>query len=284
MRKCIVSLIKDEYRYLKEWIQYHLGKIGIDEFILIEDFKSKSHKEICDGFHNVHLYRIEDYLDQEVMDLFLKNKDKIAWNNRQQYVFWQFLKNDYSDNFDLAIFIDVDEFIDFYENKYKSFDEVLLDYDGDLNCSYLLKWEYMTCDDPFIKLPYKYSVFNTFKRIAEINRTKYIKKRTKMIFNTKQKDIVLNMDFNDFYRFFPHYIKNKDFKYSIVDRGKARLNHYMTKSWDEYCNRLLVRGEITNLKSNRTFANFFDINTHVSDLSKYWHLYKMKREKVKVNS
>jgi len=278
-KKCILSLIKDEHRYLKEWIEYHTNKIGINQFILVEDFNSKSHKDICNKFENVQLYKIEDFLDPETIKIYKNRKD-----NRQQYVFWQFLKNTESNQFDYIIFIDVDEFIDFNKCKYKyTFDQVLYEFDRTHECSLLIKWEYMTCDNPFIKLPYKYSVFNTFNKIAEIHQTKYIKKRTKIIFNTKQKDIVLNMDFNDFYKFFPHYIKNQDIKYSLVDCKKARLNHYMTKSWEEYCNRLLKRGELIKLSSNRTFENFFDINTQLHDVVKYYHIAKTRKQIVKVN-
>ena len=41
----IFTNIKDEHRYLKQWIDYHIN-LGFEEFILFEDEGSKSHENI----------------------------------------------------------------------------------------------------------------------------------------------------------------------------------------------------------------------------------------------
>jgi hypothetical protein len=47
---------------------------------------------------------------------------------------------------------------------------------------------------------------------------------------------------------------------------KAWLNHYFTKSWEDFVERMLVRGNLGN--SYRSFDNFFDQNPDMQHLEK----------------
>ena len=102
MKTFICTQIKNEQRYLKEWIDYHLN-IGIDEIYLFEDYGSKDHSEIVRDYQNVHLATLRDY------DI----KDYHNTTNQQKLIS-TFLKECKKNNLcDWLAFIDVDEFITF---------------------------------------------------------------------------------------------------------------------------------------------------------------------------
>ncbi len=87
LRVALVCIAKDEDNYIDEWIEYHL-KMGVDEiFIYQNDWRaSLKHKR-----NNVHLIEFDG-------------------SCRQLPAYNDFIVHR-SDNFDFAIFIDVDEFI-----------------------------------------------------------------------------------------------------------------------------------------------------------------------------
>ena len=286
MKLIILSLIKDEQRYLEEWIEYH-HNIGVDNFILVEDFNSSSHKIICDKYNYVKLYKIEDFLDKEYCSL-LKSNTNNENNNRQHYIFLEFLEEYKKSKYDgdWLIFIDVDEFIEINNHKYDKLNlKNIIDkyYKENNNIEELLiKWEYMTLENPFIDLPYKYSVFDTYKKISKIKPSKYISNKTKIILNLNNLNW-FNENINiKTLKYFPHHIKLENVE--NIEYSDARLNHYMTKTWEEYYNRLINKGEQMNMKANRTFENFFDINSHLPLSYKKYYLYKVKGQKVKINN
>ena len=45
---------------------------------------------------------------------------------------------------------------------------------------------------------------------------------------------------------------------------KAWINHYFTKSWEEWCNRIFKRGG--TLRGHRVLSQFFDVNTDMEDM------------------
>ena len=98
MKIAICAIIKDEQRYLEEWLQYHF-KLGFDEIYLYEDLESTSHKEICDKYENVFLDKIENHFQT----------DRI--NIRRQRELYELFIEKYKDSFDWVAFIDIDEFI-----------------------------------------------------------------------------------------------------------------------------------------------------------------------------
>ena len=49
MKTCIITIIKNEHEYLKEWIDYHLA-LDIDHLFIFEDTDSDSHKAITDNY------------------------------------------------------------------------------------------------------------------------------------------------------------------------------------------------------------------------------------------
>lgn len=101
---CIFCVILDEHLYLDEWIQYHL-KLGIDRIYLVEDFGSRSHREITDKYKDVELFSISDFCCE----------DEVRNANRQVYMFQIFTDRliGYKSDISWCFFIDVDEFLNF---------------------------------------------------------------------------------------------------------------------------------------------------------------------------
>ena len=104
--KSICAIIKDEHRFLKEWIDWHLG-LGFDAIHLFEDKGSKDHTEICSKYSNVYLRRYET--DNTVKEL-LKHQG----TSYRQFILYNWFGNVYKRVYDWVAFIDVDEFIVFH--------------------------------------------------------------------------------------------------------------------------------------------------------------------------
>ena len=119
MKTFICTQIKNEQRYLKEWIDYHFN-IGIDEIYLFEDYGSKDHSEIVRDYQNVHLATLHDY----------GIKDYHNTTNQQKLIS-TFLKECKKNNLcDWLAFIDVDEFIGIKTNR--TIEQFLKDYSDKL--------------------------------------------------------------------------------------------------------------------------------------------------------
>ena len=54
MKCAICAIIKDEQKFLKEFIDYHLS-LGFDDIYLYEDSGSVSHDSITNKYNKVHL-------------------------------------------------------------------------------------------------------------------------------------------------------------------------------------------------------------------------------------
>ena len=89
MKTAICAIIKDEHRFLEEWIEWHLG-LGFDAIHLFEDKGSKSHEEICAKYSNVYLRRYED--DEEVRELLA-----MQGHSKRQLVLYRWFGETYRD-------------------------------------------------------------------------------------------------------------------------------------------------------------------------------------------
>lgn len=227
----ICSMIKDEQKYLKEWIDYHLN-IGITSIYLYEDDinNSASHSSICDDYPNVYLGKFTDMV-----------KPHKRMYNKQCELFNKFL-DAYKNTVDYVAFIDIDEFISFEEG-------------------YCLKDLIKRCNQRgAVILPWKcyganglidnptHKVVGTFTLEAvRINR--FDPNAYKSF--VKVKDVNGGFMLN-------HHLHNMAgmFHPEIVKHRKFWLNHYITKSFKEYCDKLYVRGDIMNTRRIEDFFNY----------------------------
>lgn len=230
MRTCICVIIKDEHQYLEEWINHHLN-LGIDEIFLYEDYYSKSHADIIKPFGDkVHLQSI-DYV--------LKHKDcKIISDKgpyRQNALFTWFPLN-YGKEFDWILFNDIDEFLILKQPLH----ELLAEY-NDKPAIYFWWKNYGASGN--IKKPQGKVMDNYTKLASSFN----------VCFKT-----FLNCKYYTYWEIQIHKVKGGVFPIDENGCHKGWINHYFTKSWDEWKGKILIRGDVN--KGHRKIYQFFKLN------------------------
>lgn len=228
----ICAILKDEHQYLKEWINYHLN-IGVDQIYLYEDVTSKTHIDITKDYDDVHLMSMGDFID---MDNCLE---------KQRDTYNKFIET-YKDNIDYAFFIDIDEFVDFADDYTL---EDLINQCDEWG-AVLLPWKYYgacgNVDNPKTDVVTTYHTYTPIKFPKNPNGCKLMAKAFVNMKEGRMKHIhyhthsvpIVPWDNEDLYT-------------------KCWLNHYITKSWEEWCNRLFVRGQNMALRKP---DEFFDYN------------------------
>ena len=249
-KTAICAILKNEHQYLDEWIRHHLD-IGFDEIYLYEDFGSKSHAIITDNYSNVHLMQLSEIFDEI----------KHLHGDKQNALYIYFYQN-YKNVFDYTAFIDIDEFI-MFEDGYDL--QTLLNEYQEYNGIFLF-WKMYNANG-IIDNP-KSDVVTTYTTISvddwHDNGWKY-------------KSIV-KMN-SDSYFISCHEIAGgitTDHSSSKYDTtySKAWINHYFTKSWEEWCYRFIGK-ENTGL-NRRNLEEFFAYNKDMLSIKN--ELYSKYRE------
>lgn len=245
MKTAICAIIKDEHLFLKEWIDWHLN-LGFDAIHLFEDKGSKSHEEIVKDYSNVFLRRYEN--DEGVQELL-----EAQGTPYRQVVLYTWFAKEYQSLYDWCAFIDIDEYVFFAEDyNLNKLCEEFEPYPG-----VLLNWRMMGASglvkrpDSIVKYYTKEGVIPESEKVwmfkSFCNLKRFISfpslHRTEDAVNTNH---------------------NKNLKEWCYD--KAWLNHYFTKSWEDWCHRIFKRGD-TN-PGHRTLDDFFALNPDMLYLKK----------------
>jgi len=236
---CICQLIKDEQRYIEEWIDFYLN-LGVSKFILFEDWNSSSHVDVLSKYGDkVILHKLCDIATEEEM--------RNVKETRQEPI-WKYFYEHYKKDFDVCLFVDVDEYL---ECNYTEFINEIETYNKDNNIQFITyTWQVMSANG-HIKDPYsnhKYSLINTY--------TKKFNKQFKDL-NINTKSLIFLNKLNSYTDFCaPHGPWEGD---NLI-KSDIRLRHYLTKSWEEYKYRIFFRGEPANRNWTRHIEDFFEIN------------------------
>ena len=252
------TIIKDEMQYLEEWIQHNI-KIGFDEIWLYEDYGSCSHKSITDKYPQVTLKSIG-----EVESAIGEFK---TWFKQHQT--WEYFVETYKNKFDYVAFIDIDEFI-MFDDGY-DLQRILHECYG--YSGIYLFWKMYNANG-IIDNPHA-SVVDTFTEEAKYIRTDY-KWEIKSIVNMKYHNLYWNTN---------HEIKdgitlNKDMGYKYPCYKKAWINHYFTRSWEEWVDRFIKRGDIND--GCRRMNEFFKFNKNM--IGMYEELMRKKEEYIEIHN
>ena len=246
----ISSIIKNEHKYLKEWIMYHLD-LGFDTIDLYEDFGSDSHESITCKFPNVRLIPL-----QKLKDAGIINDDN--YQQRQRVALMHnFLESQFQ--YDWIANLDVDEFM-MFEDGY-SLQRLLSEFAN--YPGIYLYWKNMSANR-HIK-----SCQRTIKSYDKMsNYMDDMQYEFKSLFNLNR---VLRINGN--HHIVPNGVTTKRQRISSISVEefhekttfeKAWINHYFTKSWADWCDRIYNRGNVTfNL---RHLLEFFDYNPDMIDL------------------
>ena len=265
MKTCIFTLIKNEHEYLEFWIKYHL-ELGVDHIFIFEDVDSKSHMEICGKFKG------EDVTLRSALDIFPEEHQRngIKLNKRRgndvQNIIYrvglEYIKNNY--DYDWCFCLDTDEFLSFPGDDMARFIERFKDYDA-----IVLKWWDYGANGRIHKPDYRKTPITAIydKPVGNIELDERLDYMSKVCYNLRT---YKRSHFKDM-----HTPGKCNFK--KADQYYGRVMHYITRSFEEYINKLVLRG-MCHI-GHRKIEDFFVYNKDMLD--KKEELMKMADEIIK---
>lgn len=252
----IATCIKDEQDYLEDFIKYHLI-LGVNEIHIFEDYGSTSHKSICDKYSNVFLKSILDIFPPEERDDIIQMRiDKVPCQTLYINQMLKYLHPTHNEDW-WTFLTDIDEYITCTEkfpdilDKYKEHQAVLLFWQN-YGCSgHIYKpninkpiWEIYT-----EKCGYElYSDYKYFKI------TKFIVNMAKWKPTLKFYIHCANVDF----------VKaDMSYKRTAICLEPLYLRHFILKSWEEWCYKILIRG--CHHPNHRQYRSFFEMEPDMEE-------------------
>jgi hypothetical protein len=238
--KAICTIIKNEQRFLREWADYHLG-VGFDRIYLFEDIGSESHAGLIPD-ERVVLRRFGDCNIPAISGF--RQNDLYAWfmdMHRDSELSW-------------CAFIDADEFIVLNDgatlnalaDRYEPYSGVVLYWkvynaNGHIIRPNLPVMKAYTQEVSRWRTGWNFKTFANLRRAGEISNIHRI-----------TKDAV-NLEYRPVKMLGP----------SVY--GMAHINHYYTKSWEDFVEQLKTG---TLCFNNRICDDFFDLNPDMWNLRK----------------
>lgn len=219
----IVTMIKNEQKYLQEWIEWHL-QLGVDVIHIYEDLDSTSHKSITDKFNKVFLHNVHECY----------NGGELIRRNIQVKLYNYFICN-FKYDYDWCAFIDVDEFII-----------------GDLNIlakysdkkGILIQWKVFNANG-YINSP-KGKLMDIYTRECPCLGRDSANWDHKSIVNLRLDPLMQDC-------------------HTVVEGVKCSelvINHYMTKSFEDFCWRVFERGDVYH-RVYRQLEDFYELNPDI---------------------
>lgn len=250
MKSVICAIVKNEQLFIREWVEHNLN-IGFDKIYIYEDYGSDSHyKELA------------DYIKADKVELtaiegsglgFTKAGVGGADVSTQGQLYRWFLNKCKTGEIeaDWLALIDVDEFI-FFE---KGWDLNKLEAEFEDTPGVILCWILYGANG-HIKRPEGKVVDNYTSHLplGTLIDREYVWTSTKCLINIKN-----NQGYGSFHRITGCIRTNKmGNSTSPLCFEKAWINHYFTKSFEDYCVRMFSRGNMQN--NYRSFDSFFRVN------------------------
>ena len=234
MKTCICVIIKNEEEYLDEWISHHL-QLGIDEIFLYEDYGSRSHLDIVKPYGDrVHLNSIDIIFNSAD-----PNKNVINTGERMQIQLFNYFPQMYKNDFDWILFNDLDEFLILKQPLH----ELLEEYKDET--AILLRWKWYGASG-HIKKPIGKVMDNYTKPTT-----------TTFDWGWQFKSFINCKKFQKWEKHL-HKAEGAVFPLDDIGRHKAWINHYFTKSWEEWKTKILDRGD--SFPGHRKINEFFHLN------------------------
>jgi hypothetical protein len=243
---CVLTIIKNEHDYLDEWLTYHLN-LGIDKIYVFEDIGSHSHASICSKYNNVELNSVLSVYDDNIYS------DMRMLQMRYMFSCLDYIKRTNSDALWVA-YIDADEFLTL-ENEANDIHNVMKGYSEynlvslqwkNFNASGHIYKPQGTCIENYVTpcqlfAGRKMTSFASCKLF--INMYWYSKRPVKFTIHTPCCN---------------KYWCKTDFSINLMKTvyDKIYIRHYITKSFEEYCRKIFVRGQFNNSKDLDLFFRF----------------------------
>lgn len=245
MRTSICVIIKDEHLYLQEWIEYHLA-LGFDDIFLFEDYESRPHDDIVSAYPQVHLTRMSEISPSRPSYF------------RQLWLFRYFVDR-YKDQADWCLFTDIDEFLVFDEGY--DLQRLVQEYDDAGAPGVALCWKIFNASG-HITRPQGSVVesYHDICRQSDRNGGWDIKCLVNM-------QCVNGSDWQSIHKMRGCLRTDGVDPLCLANNRcyeKAWINHYYTKSWEDWVRRLQRGNMCQNL---RTIDEFFYCNPDLQPMA-----------------
>lgn len=252
MRTAVCCIIKNENRYLKEFVEYYKN-LGFTNIILYDNNYSNG-----EDIHDV----INDYIESGfVIQIDIKDKEKMQFDSYNSC-----LKN-FGQLYDWIAFLDCDEYLCL--NNVKTIDEYLISFDNNVDCV-CINWMMMTANnmidndgrkliERFTKAADKFSYFPSYENIYVNSHIKSIIKcpndavfkNPHFAFNCKN---YANADGEIINEYMPNWnINNKIFW------DNAYIKHFSSKTINEYLNNKIPKGFADAVNKLYTYNEISDL-------------------------
>lgn len=260
MKVAVCAAGKLENNYIVEFVE-HYKNLGFDNVILYDN-------------NDIDGEKFEDVLNKFKKFVIIENKRGEKFNQKE---FYNECYKKYSDKYDWIAFFDIDEFLILETSKnIKSFlsDKKFKNFDYIRIC-----WKTYT-DNNIIRINGNYNCKKRFTEVFDV-RNHPMNRRQKCIYKTKNKKLVLSVHgpidvLNPCNALGEQELKKGTMLSHTVWKG-CWLNHYLTKSLEEY----IINKCVKHNKSNRDESVY---NIYVDDLTAfkpYWEINKQTPEKLK---
>lgn len=262
-KSCIITLVKNEHLYLKEWIEYHLN-LGVEHIFVFEDIDSDSHKDITNLFGDkVTLNNIYSILNEangrKALDLKKTKKRNVQHTYLKSAL--NYVKS--LNKFEWCFVIDADEFLTL-EKENDTLDDIFSLYDK--YDAFIMLWQCYGANG-FLKKPdYKdKGVVETYTQAStqKIDEPQY---RVKTCYRLTKYE-------SDFYynAHLPSSVcnwcnTNHKKNELTATHSKIYIRHYITKSLEEYVWKRKTRGYLWG--KTRLFDTFFVFNPEFLPIKK----------------
>lgn len=251
----ICSIFKDEAKDMKEWIEYHL-LIGVEHFYLYNNFSS-------DDF----LETLKPYIEKGIVTL-------IEWPIEQgQLSAYQDCYEKYKNDSQWICFLDLDEFICPYKDnnireflkRYRKYPSIVIYWKMFGTSGKIKRTKELVIEEFYISFEKLFTLgkcfFNTDFKMKK-HKVHLIDAEIKL-FN---KNIVVR-SINENRKFIKYNIHRKS-----QEGFTAQINHYFSKTYDEYVNRKIKRGDAFFKKSAHTLENFY--NYEMKNISSDYKIFR----------
>ena len=234
----ICCIVKNEERFVREWAEWHLGQ-GFEHISLFEDFGSRSHSSALEGVDGVDIFR----LDGNAWGL----ENRHSSLTQLELYEWFLLERKKDGRCGWVAFIDVDEFVMFEDGW--SLDRLcgnFRDYTG-----VLLSWKFFGANG-HVSRPAG-GVMESYTKEGGDDGC-HSRWQVKSLVNVAVANGMKNL----------HVVSGgvKTDLSSDIDGplvfDKAWINHYFSKSWEDWVDRMTSRGNFHN--DYRTYDSFFYAN------------------------
>ena len=224
----IMAIMKNEGLYLKEWLDYHI-LVGVEKFYLYDNESTDNTKEI-----------LKPYIDKGIVDY-------IYWPGKsQQQPAYTDSFNKHAEETKWMAVIDLDEFlvasdyeniVDYLNTLPKGFAQLVIGWEQYGSSGHKKKPKGLVIEN------YKYHAAKSWG-VKSIVNPRLVYETVKMINANKTNNFqLLRMFIYSFLGMLSQY-SSLIFSFFVA---AIRVNHYVTKSYDEYINRM-NQGSVSKMK------------------------------------